>query len=387
MASSNASVSALKRTFKDREHERENSQNQAFGLPRSLWGRFTSYILVEGVIVRSQSSRWIEYDPFSDELMEKPHTALYNLIKKHKITFYNWNQAVIAGSLQDDILAWCQSYGLLGLLPSRLLEIRMWPLWTKDWDNEWHAAFHSVIKQPMNWAVHRMDRPLTTERADEGEPLCAEDAKRSMARHPEFPRVIQFDGHHYTSQTPEESGIRTYFPKIDNTDAGYGFYPIPGSDAFWQAYGEPITEFLANASRLVLVMDEIQAHLSDESCPLMETLSAMAFSYFNQNLAGLHPFLERTRTNMKFRDSLACHSLLQSICRMIQVDAYVGTFPRTCPNCLIMFHSTDSRKRYCGKRCQDQFKVKAFRARQKEAQEAKRADKATQPKGRHGKQQ
>ena len=83
---------------------------------------------------------------------------------------------------------------------------------------------------------------------------------------------------------------------------------------------------------------------------------------------------------------------------MIQLDALASVHPRKCPNCLTTFHNKDSRRIYCSKHCQDQFKLKNFRAREKaqkataveehlaelqppnQQQPGERADKPKQPK-------
>jgi ribosomal protein L37AE/L43A len=362
--------------------------DRAIGVHRGYWWRFSRYEIRDGRIVPNPTARLQKYDPAALDV--KPHSALFDLA---------WDLGLLQDRLPklDDIsdariLEWCNLYGLLGLLPGRLLQLTHWPLWERYSLGHDHIVplISRDIRTPKGWGgTRKFDPYYVSPDSESGQLLSANDlAKWSEFAQIAAPEVILRDETEkaYRCGRPSELGINRYFGiSLENADTFQ--YPMPLSDEFWLAYGEPKGEFLNIVRLMARTLRDAQAHLKpSRSMRVRQERVDEAFDDLNYQLEGVHPFMSPIRDEAKVKDGMTDYSLLQTIARLIQIDLLRGLAPRECPNCKRTFFDGNERKLYHSEQCQKHFKVKAFRAREKEAQTAKRADTPKQSKSTHAKQ-
>jgi hypothetical protein len=386
MSSSNTPVTA-KRSGRDHEMDAASTLDRAIGIHRGFWWRFSKYEIQDGRIVPAKAARLQKYDPAS--LDPQPHSALFGLA---------WNLGLLERRLpemsdisEDLILEWCNRYGLLGILPGRLLQMTLCP--------QWHFLQGTDILRPLRFthirtatgwrSSGRYCHNVVPSVAHEAEALTPKDLARcSKLTNIAAPEVILRDesSQGYLSGKPSDLGIFRFFG-ISQNEADTFQYPMPLSDEFWRSYGEPKSEFLNAVKLMARTLQNSQEHLRPTSSRhVKQERIDEAFGDLNFQLEGVHPFMSPINSDSKVRDGLTGNSLLQTIARLIQVDALSGLATLKCPNCPKWFFQGNERKIYCSDTCQKHFKVKAYRARKKEANAAKRADKPKQSKGLHEKQ-
>ncbi len=390
MSSSNPPV--LRRKAADAVHDKQVALESSIGLNRAVWWRFSKYEIRNGRIAPTPDSRLIPYDPHGPELVEQPHSALYNLVKSSGFSTHPYVVHGVTDTQIEGILKWCESFGLLGLLPAKLLQLNTWPRWTEQYGSDLKfPTFSFILRTPTGWKDGGVLRPeVYSADAIKNSPLTPKEAKMYKSpRQAEFPRVMQYEDGQFSSRTPQEAQLYRYFPGMQPKDADKAHYPLPCSQDFWRQYGEPLGEFITAIKQITFIMDQASDFLAGriEGQHKPEDIGR-AFGFLNQHLMGLHPFMTPLKGNERIRDGLTSYSLLQTIARMIQRNALDGLNPRICPNpnCKAPFHNRDSRMIYCGPRCQKQSKTARQRTRMKEQRNGKRADKPKQPKGRHEKQ-
>jgi hypothetical protein len=388
MSSSNTPV--RRRTAADTVHDKQAALESSIGLNRAVWWRFSKYEIREGRIAPAPDARLIRYDPHDPGLIDQPHSAIYNMVKGCGFSSHPYVEHHISDEKLTAILQWCGTFGLLGLLPAKLLQLNAWPRWMDQQAlGLKFPTYPKTLRTPTGWRDADTFRPdVSSSDAIENSPLTAQHAKKFKTdRIPEFPRVIQYEDGLFTSKLPSEAKLFRYFPGMQPSEADKADYPIVASDEFWRRYGEPIDEFIIAIKQIANIMDLASDFLAGriEGQHKPEDIGR-AFGFLNQYLMGLHPFMTPLKGNEKIRDGLTSYSLLQTIARMIQRNALDGLQPRICPNCSVPFHNRDSRMIYCGRRCQRQSITARQRARMKEKLNGKRADKPKQPKGRNAKQ-
>jgi hypothetical protein len=337
------------------------------GRPRGYWWRSNRYEIRDSRIV--PVGRVQMYDPGT--LDPRPHESLYSLAQELRLL--EVPPPKFSEIAPGPILKWVSRYGLLGILPARLLQLTTAERWRRfrtlnhepaDWGTATtgpraaplYPAHTRYTRTPTGWWEQIRFRPMPAPNGvREGDALAG-----SLRPPPPEGIMLDWQTQSYRTGTPAALGLHRYFDiAARDTIAANAFdYPMPFSDAFWHDYGEPLPEFLNTVMLLA------------QSISSLGKLTAHGFESLNWLLTGAQPFVQPSRVaDATTRDGLIMPSLIHTIGEAIRRDAIAANAPRQCPNpnCLKLFHSRDPRKVYCGARCQAQFKMREYRLRQRAA--------------------
>ena len=259
----------------------------------------------------------------------------------------------------DEILAWCNRYGLLGLLLQQTVLVRPWPQWMPRTDPGGERGL--LIPGRIGQASSRLV-PIAQQFAREGSLWRASHEvllpKKPGTAAPTKPRpvdpgevsdwrvsgvaVVSAEGGQLWA--PIASAWSRFFPSVSEPDRERYPYPRPSSPAFWQLYAEPVADFLKAANAL---RDHVAA-LRPES-------------------SSVDRIARPERTPPMQRPSGPTPSLLAMLYAMVDEDIASGYHAAACAECGSPFLSETRRTRYCSPTCRNTSTVRAYRHRHKSA--------------------
>ena len=230
----------------------------------SLWWRFTEYEIVEvtgsRLYIRPAPGARLEPYHWSPSGQDEGSSNPEMHIGKHFETLLNLN----LGS-DTEIIEWCRTYGLLGILAQQMLQLTLAPRWGAVFDDHYPKVLapHQVryIRTNKGWrtAIERSGRgpvigemdPSDVDRVIDRfydhlnqvvDPMETALPRPSALIH-EFPSLV--------GRTVEPLQIRSvvdsvapFFPDVPEYQKENYEYPLPLSWRFWREYGEPLDEFL-----------------------------------------------------------------------------------------------------------------------------------------------
>lgn len=259
----------------------------------------------------------------------------------------------------DEILTWCNRYGLLGLLLQQTVLVRPWPQWMPRTDpggergllipgRIGHASSRLVpiaqqfVRDGSLWrASHEVLHPNKPSTAAPTKPRPVDLGEVSDWRVPGV-AVVGVEGGQ--SWEPIASAWGRFFPSISEQDRERYPYPRPLSPAFWQHYAEPVADFLKAANAL----RDYVAALRSESSSVDRTVRP-------------------ERTPPVQRRSGLTPSLLAMLYAMVDEDIAAGYHAAACAECGSPFLSETRRTQYCSPTCRNTATVRAYRHRHKNA--------------------
>lgn len=291
------------------------------------WWRFTEYELWAGYIRPAPGATLERYRIF-DELPRRkgrkdpagPHLELANL------------------DMDDEaaILSWVRRYGLLGLLPHRLVQAEF-------------ANNVAFVRGPTGWELRYkgVEWPLPAE-LDKYAPAALPPGRAVLADW--LGRGVEVWGDHVFSD---------YFP-----DGPQDGYPLILTDAFWYRYAEPIQEFkyFIEMFRRVLIA---YAGFSTEREQITER-DKLVFEWAREWIQAN----ATVRLNTSFADSpsarvisLITPSLISTLATLVWLDWGGQRSVRTCARCGNLFVTSLRSKDYCSERCRKAAEMKRYRGR------------------------
>ena len=94
------------------------------------WWKFTRYELKDGYIRPAPDATLSAYDPWSEPPpgADTAYASLANLVPRERDASDN---GTVSPHTAAAVLAWCQQYGLLGVLPQRVEKVVL-EAWTED---------------------------------------------------------------------------------------------------------------------------------------------------------------------------------------------------------------------------------------------------------------
>lgn len=314
------------------------------GATRGYWWRASRYELRDGRIVPAGAVR--QYDPAKQD--PRPHESLFALA--HSLRLTEGRLPPFNEIDPGPVLEWVTRFGLLGILPARLLQLRAAAVWRL------HAgvllpATQTQTRTPTGWK-EQISFALTPapDSAKEGEPVPQDLA-------PAAPEAIMlnWEARDYQVGTPAALGLNRFFG-VATQDADGHQYPMPLSDSFWREYGEPLPLVLNAIAQLARAISGI-----GKKAPT-------AFDAVNWMLTGAQPFIQPARiADAATRDGLTMPTIIHTMAEAIRRDSLANVKPRNCPNCGSLFQASEPRRVYCGPRCQERFKQREYRRRLRDA--------------------
>lgn len=335
-------------------------KSNARALAAGSWCRFSRYEIRHGYIRPARGARLRRYDPWkrwhktravsrrSDdsvrgatpyrELLEMLNQLEYRSVGADSPEFRPAQVDMLAGPLTADseqrILNWCASYGLLGILQHRLLQV---VLPSKN------GAQVEYRRISLGWAaVERVKgNPFT--------PILAPHAVVQPVR-----------GVGLTAEPLSETYAR-FFPGVPAEARNTFVYPQPLTNAFWEMYAEPLQDFLSGARALMELLSAVQMQTSRKLRSLHELTTGGGLPIVIQGLVAPTGLAVRFRKNGRTELNWVGGSLLASLTMMMLQDLSFGRAVQ-CP-CGQLLVSSAYQARYCSRRCRWRFEQRKHRKR------------------------
>jgi hypothetical protein len=342
------------------------------------WWRFSRYEVVDGFIRPTRHAALEEYDPWEEysrslikkEKTDPPFLSLTQLIDR--IDPPSGSAKKPAKQAEQEIINWCNKYGLLGLLPQSSLIAVLNARWETQkirppdrprlvpttytvtrinygWRREWDA----VLDGPDEFRLGQKDRIVP----DEYVPI-------SLQR----PGVLEqsFGGSRF-QWTPFSDSWGLFFPDVPPEDRELFRYPIPLSKEFWGGYAEPIHLFRAAAVMFrdtvsVLTSVDGSESLADAN-PSLKVRISEARDVLNSFLSPVAPTLDLDAWR-DWRQKWVCKSLLSSFAMMVFRDLTEGLSRiRSCrrPRCRRVYVTSAYQSQYCSDGCRWAAQKQRFR--------------------------
>jgi hypothetical protein len=366
--------------------------NAPFGTILGGWYRFDAYEVRDGYIRPAPGASGGTYDPWTSfrsrergEPVECAHDALLRLVEAVDAN---------AAATESLIAAWCNQYGLLGVLPHRVEAVSLaarwehpgapvpkgavWPVWrhyvraSDRWMECWEFpegfqdAFARPDQPPAGFplaGIQQRGRLVPRARCSKawGRPAV-------VLRVPLSPGATDGLGVERPEQQPLSSTWSRYFPTVPESERDTYPYPCPGTVEFWRLYAEPVQEFIGAARRLrdaLRDLDQVSFPERPDDVTVLEStfLEARGLTRLHMLTAPLKvavafdPLTNPIRVALTptergfYRQIWVSPSLLSSIGMMALVDR-VGSPPR-CKSCGKDLVPGRSIGIYCSARCRE----------------------------------
>lgn len=326
-------------------------------LAAGRWWRWSRYELRDGNIRPAPSARLRTYDPWklwlntrpvgrrSDQSAQgtTPYRALVDMLNKLEYRknadgspdFMPAQVDMLAAPLTADseqkVLDWCSQYGLLGILPHRVLQAVL-PL--RD------GVQVQYVRIGIGWmAVEREQRnPIA--------PILQPSA------------IVQpLRGFGLTVEPLHDTWAR-FFPSVPVAERESFAYPEPLTDSFWKIYAEPLQDFLSGARALRELLTAIWL----QGIPKLRALHAAGTGGLPVAINALvaptglgAPIDRRRRLGLNW----VGNSLLASLTTMLLEDLSQGRALQC--QCGQLFVSSAYQAAYCSRQCRWRFEQRKFR--------------------------
>ena len=337
------------------------------------WWKFTRYELKDGYIRPAPDATLSAYDPWSEPPRgaDTAYASLANLVPR------GWD-AGDNGTVSPDtaaaVLAWCQQYGLLGVLLQRIEKVVL-QAWTEDAKailQEWNGTEEERDRYQIRVQFRRNPRgwqpTIKHDLIVEGE--SAPDDPAGVMLHPIDDSVeMVFE--------PFGETWARFFPSVPHDQRESYRYPVPLTQKFWALYHEPIEEFIDTAA---LLEEHLTTLAKDrETVPGFTIRSvdnyALAIHALNEYVETVRWHLQQTPDGMVQR--WASPSLFTSLVLMALQDVAGAKRPRICLTCRRLFVSPAYQARYCSVRCRYTMNKRTYRKRAASKSRRRRKSPAT----------
>ena len=337
------------------------------------WWKFTRYELKDGYIRPAPDATLSEYDPWSEPPpgADTAYASLANLVPR------GWN-AGNNGTVSPDtaaaVLAWCQQYGLLGVLLQRIEKVVL-QAWTED---------EKAILQEWNGTEEERDRyqiRVQFRRNPRGwQPVIEQDVIVEGESPPHDRAGVMLHPIDDSVEMVFEPFGKTwarFFPSVPHDQRESYRYPVPLTQKFWALYHEPIEEFIRTAALLEGPLTTLAK--DRETVPGLTTRSvddyALAIHALNEYVETVRWHLQQTPGGMVQR--WASPSLFTSLVLMALQDVAGAKRPRICLTCRRLFVSPAYQARYCSLRCRHTMNKRTYRKRAASKSRRRRKSPAT----------
>lgn len=334
------------------------------------WWRATRYEVVDGVIRPASDSRIERYDPWA--LYRRTRAKGHEFQPPYAdLTDLGLELSTSRENAEKQIVGWCRTYGLLGLLPHQVRMATLSPRWAV---REVPGLAMPVPEQVQLFRLHNgwrrrrtmipvnQDVDLAAPDCDRGQLVSRAIAPVAWAR----TGVIRQDLR--SAEISSESVRMTFgrfFPGVESGDADDFPYPAPLSEEFWRAYGEPYDDFLDGLQCFAEAMWLLEPQRSAEKLSREDARRvSRGTELLNALLAPANATLV-TAPGASFEQRWICGSLLSAFAMMALQDLAEGRHIHPCRTCSRLFVSQHPAARFCS----DQCRWTSQKRRQREAAE------------------
>jgi hypothetical protein len=338
------------------------------------WWRFNRYEIRNSSIRPVKNARLERYDPWElhrisswDTGTSPPYQSLIALLLSLGAFFddvrHTWR--LVKGpdngsslcladhwpgpSERDEILDWCNRFGLLGILPHSALTIglpvrrghhvprglyfrRCRVRLNGKWINEIEAFYTKI------GATHP-DALKDLKLMEEDDPVLGRFVRKTCPEYKTPTAVFSQETPGFSGEIPMPRVRPTFFPDSKGLQDQFEC-PLPLTPDFWKIYSEPVGWFLQHAIAFVAAVEPIAAHRSSASPAAMEWLLAPVGVSLSLSADG------------SIQEQWVCPSLLASFARMALQDVSAGKRLLRCECCGDPFVTlTGHQKHYCSKSC------------------------------------
>ena len=334
------------------------STSKSRALATGRWWRWTKYELRDGYLRPAPGARLHIYDPWKLWLQTRPvgrrsdqtdheggtpYRALLEMLNKleyqrdadgspeFKPAQLDGLFGVLTPASEQALLAWCAKYGLLGLLPHRVLQVIL------PSEAGYQLQYDRI---PIGWQ---------TGENGGGNPFRPIQQPRAVTQ------PLRGVG---IAVEPLTTTWERFFPGVPLSERHEFAYPEPLTDAFWKIYAEPLDDFLSGARALAEVLSSVKAQGIPKLRVAQDALRGGWQTVISSLVAaaGLAaPFGKNGRPGLNWIGN----SLLASLALMLLEDLSKGRALQ-CP-CGQLFVSHAYQARYCSRRCRWRFEQRRFR--------------------------
>jgi hypothetical protein len=330
-----------------------NPKSRSRNIAVGRWWRWSRYELRDGYIRPAPGARLSVYDPWKRWLDNRPlgrrsddgtpYRALLNMLRSleyrqnsgDEIELKPGETDMLLGRLSADseqaILKWCATYGLLGILLHRVLQVDLTP----RRDHQIRYVRIGIGWKEVEWKAENPFTPFSEARA-----------------------IVQpLRGVGIAVEPLSETWTR-FFPKVPIGQRETFAYPEPLTDSFWEIYAEPLQDFLSGARALNELLFAIRLQRTRNLRALHVGLTGGPAIVINSLVApsGLGAAIgRRGRIGLNW----VGNSLLASLATMLLEDLSKAKALQ-CP-CGQLFVSNAYQAHYCSRRCRWRFEQRNFR--------------------------
>jgi hypothetical protein len=348
-----------------------------------VWWRFTAYECREGSIRPAQGATLEPYDPWQAyraaqagrKTRPSPYQPLLDLLDG--ITYRPVGEQgypALTPESEQQVLQWCATYGLLGVLPHRVRMVVLAPRWEPLFEGLPEAlwpALRQYVRTATGWSL--MVSSHLSGAPGEGMPMPqgAPEARGRLVGEPDWPHgwpmpgvlLRELRGPAWRWEPLARTWGR-FFPDLPTDGRETYAYPMPLTPAFWALYAEPVEAFLAGGLAL-------REALRGLAClkPLAETSEDERQAIVG-GMRVLQALVEPVGLTPRLSDEGGVHqqwaatSLLASFAAMALQDLSVKRL-LGCAVCGRLFFSKAPRATYCRRTCRLTAQKRAYREKRK----------------------
>ncbi|MEQ9639615.1 MAG: hypothetical protein RIM84_06270 [Alphaproteobacteria bacterium] len=352
---------------------------EPFSVMAGWWWRFERYEIVDGVIRPTAGAKLERYDPWAayKEVGRRrrgplPHEELLELVQGLTFTVReNGEEGALTDKSAADLVAWCNRHGLLGVLSHETMMATLAPRWEPSTDDDEYLVPTQLLYSRTGEGWDTLAQPRHSLRPgrlrntveDRGRLLTREEFRKGWKE----PGVIhQQVGAPAIRQNSFASSWRRYFPAVPQREAESYRYPAPLSNGFWDAYGEPVRDFVRVARRLREAVAYLETPPSDVGKEVAPDPARV------QHGTDVLQALTRTISPTlypdgegHYRQEWLATSLVGALALMFLLDLTEQRQIWTCKACGKLFLSKAYQALYCSSTCR--YRVQKRRQRQPKA--------------------
>jgi hypothetical protein len=318
------------------------------------WWRFDRYELLNAVIRPAPGSRLMWYDPWADFQQVRNQTngqpAYIELAQLARILRADpATRGYLTGLSQESrskILEWCNLHGLLGVLLGRWASVTLSPQWNVR------------------------DRRLYTQvRYLRGYGTLVEKVETKGDQPPARSGVLI---HGLNDLNIKEEALgeawSPFFPSVPERERETFAYPIPYSQAFWELYAEPVSEFWRGARLFAGCVEYLAPPMGSKEAPASEESQILSKAQAIHALNLLRKDVSQVLVDDDgLRQQWVSPSLLGSFAEMFIQDTVAGARGRYCQCCGKLFITQAYQAVYCSRGCRLRQQKRNLRASMRRA--------------------